>query len=426
MFQINSTRRAFLKKSAATAAILTAARALLPSGAVAASGPEIDAAKLGFIALTDSSPLIIAKEKGLFAKYGVGNVEVLKQASWGATRDNLVLGSAGNGIDGAHILTPMPYLMTLGTITQNKPVPMKILARLNLDGQGISVSKEYADLKVGLDASLLKEAFAKKKAAGAAAKIAVTFPGGTHDLWMRYWLAAGGIDPNKDVETIIVPPPQMVANMKVGTVDAFCVGEPWNAQLVSQGLGYSAVTTGELWSKHPEKSLALRADFTDKNPKTTEAILMAVMEAQQWCDADANKDELAKIVSKREWFNIKPEDIVGRLKGEFDYGNGKVVQASPHAMKFWRDAASFPFKSHDAWFLAENMRWGKVKGDTDIAALIANVNGADTWRAAAKAMSIADVPASDSRGVETFFDGKTFDPANPKAYLDSLSIKAMV
>jgi nitrate/nitrite transport system substrate-binding protein len=426
MFQINPTRRAFLKKSAATATVLTAARTLLPSGAMAASGPEIDAAKLGFIALTDSSPLIIAKEKGLFAKYGVGNVEVLKQASWGATRDNLVLGSAGNGIDGAHVLTPMPYLMTLGTITQNKPLPMKILARLNLDGQGISVSKEYADLKVGLDASLLKDAFAKKKAAGAAAKIAVTFPGGTHDLWMRYWLAAGGIDPNKDVETIIVPPPQMVANMKVGTVDAFCVGEPWNAQLVAQGLGYSAVTTGELWSKHPEKSLALRADFTEKNPKTTEAILMAVMEAQQWCDADANKDEMADLVSKREWFNVKKADIIGRLKGEFDYGNGKVVSASPHAMKFWRDAASFPFKSHDAWFLAENMRWGKVKGDTDIAALIAKVNGADTWRAAAKAMGITDVPASDSRGVETFFDGKTFDPADPKAYLDSLSIKAMV
>jgi nitrate/nitrite transport system substrate-binding protein len=426
MFQINPTRRAFLKKSAATATVLTAARTLLPSGAMAASGPEIDAAKLGFIALTDSSPLIIAKEKGLFAKYGVGNVEVLKQASWGATRDNLVLGSAGNGIDGAHVLTPMPYLMTLGTITQNKPLPMKILARLNLDGQGISVSKEYADLKVGLDASLLKDAFAKKKAAGAAAKIAVTFPGGTHDLWMRYWLAAGGIDPNKDVETIIVPPPQMVANMKVGTVDAFCVGEPWNAQLVAQGLGYSAVTTGELWSKHPEKSLALRADFTEKNPKTTEAILMAVMEAQQWCDADANKDEMADLVSKREWFNVKKADIIGRLKGEFDYGNGKVVSASPHAMKFWRDAASFPFKSHDAWFLAENMRWGKVKGDTDIAALIAKVNGADTWRAAAKAIGITDVPASDSRGVETFFDGKIFDPADPKAYLDSLSIKAMV
>jgi nitrate/nitrite transport system substrate-binding protein len=424
--KFTSTRRQFLKGSAAAAALFTAARTLLPFGAMAASGPEVNAAKLGFIALTDSSPLIIAKEKGLFEKYGMTGVEVLKQASWGATRDNLVLGSEGSGIDGAHILTPMPYLMALGTITQNNaPLPMKILARLNLDGQAISVAQAYDGLKVGTDASLLKDAFAEKKAAGAMAKIAVTFPGGTHDLWMRYWLAAGGIDPNKDVETIVVPPPQMVANMKVGTMDAFCVGEPWNAQLVSQGLGYTAVTTGELWPKHPEKSLALRADFAEKNPKATEAILMAVMEAQQWCDTDPNKDEMAGIVAKREWFNIKKEDIVGRLKGEIDYGNGKIVKASPHAMKFWRDNASFPFKSHDAWFLAENMRWGKVKPDTNIAALTAKVNGADIWRSAAKALSIADVPASDSRGIETFFDGKTFDPEKPQAYLDSLSIKAM-
>ncbi len=408
-----------------SAATLAAAKSLLPHGALAASGPEMNAAKLGFIALTDSSPLIVAKEKGFFEKYGMTGVEVLKQASWGATRDNLVLGSAGNGIDGAHILTPMPYLMTLGTITQNKqPLPMKIVARLNLDGQGISVAQAYADLKVGTDASPLKEIFAKKKAEGAMAKVAVTFPGGTHDLWMRYWLAAGGINPDVDVETIVVPPPQMVANMKVGTMDAFCVGEPWNALLVSQGIGYSAVTTGELWSKHPEKSLALRADFTEQYPKATEALLMAVMEAQQWCDADANKDEMADIVSKRAWFNVKKEDIIGRLKGDLDYGNGKTVSASPHMMKFWRDAASFPFKSHDAWFLAENIRWGKVKPDTDITALVATVNGTDLWRDAAKALGVTDVPTSDSRGVETFFDGKTFDYENPKAYLDSLAIRA--
>jgi nitrate/nitrite transport system substrate-binding protein len=425
LFATHANRRGFLKKSAAAMALLGAARQLLPSGAIAASGPEVDAAKLGFIALTDSSPLIVAKEKGLFEKYGMGGVEVLKQASWGATRDNLVLGSAGNGIDGAHILTPMPYLMTLGTITQNNvPLPMKILARLNLDGQGISVSQTYADLKVGTDVSQLKEAFAKKKADGAMAKVAVTFPGGTHDLWMRYWLAAGGIDPDKDVETIVVPPPQMVANMKVGTMDAFCVGEPWNAQLVSQGIGYTAVTTGELWSKHPEKSLALRTDFTEQYPKATEAILMAVMEAQQWADADANRDELAGIVAKRAWFNVKKEDIAGRLKGSLDYGNGKAVDASPHVMKFWRDNASFPFKSHDAWFLAENIRWGKVKPDTDIAAVIAQVNGADSWRAAAKTMGVTDVPATDSRGAETFFDGKVFNPEDVPTYLSSLAIKA--
>jgi nitrate/nitrite transport system substrate-binding protein len=417
------TRRRFLKTVSASAATLAAARALLPHGALAASGPEVSSARLGFIALTDSSPLIIAKEKGLFEKYGVGGVEVLKQASWGATRDNLVLGSAGDGIDGAHILTPMPYMMTLGTITQGTPVPMTILCRLNLDGQGISVAQTYADLKVGTDASALKEAFAKKKAEGAMAKVAVTFPGGTHDLWMRYWLAAGGIDPDKDVETIVVPPPQMVANMKVGTMDAFCVGEPWNAQLVSQGIGYSALTTGELWSKHPEKSLALRSDFVSQNPKAAEAILMAVMEAQQWADADANKEELADIVSKRQWFNVKKEDILGRLKGDIDYGNGKTVSASPLLMKFWRDQASFPFKSHDAWFLAENIRWGKIKPDTDINALVGQVNGAELWKAAAKTLGVADIPGNDSRGVETFFDGKVFDPENPKAYLDSLAIK---
>jgi nitrate/nitrite transport system substrate-binding protein len=206
-------------------------------------------------------------------------------------------------------------------------------------------------------------------------------------------------------------------------MDAFCVGEPWNAQLVSQGIGYSAVTTGELWAKHPEKSLALRADFVEKNPKATEAILMAVMEAQQFADADANKEELADIVSKRAWFNVKKEDILGRLKGDLDYGNGKTVSASPLLMKFWRDQASFPFKSHDAWFLTENMRWGRVKMDTDITALVNQVNMAEMWKTAAKTLGVTDIPASDSRGVETFFDGKIFDPANPSAYLDSLAIK---
>ena len=320
------SRRYFLKSSALTFA---AANCLLPYGAAYASdAPEVAGLKLGFIALTDSSPLIIAKEKGLFDKYGLTGVDVVKQASWGATRDNLVLGAEGNGIDGAHILTPMAYGLATGAITQDKqPLPMKILARLNVDGQAISISKAFADLKVGLDASPLKAAFAQKKADGAIAKIAVTFPGGTHDLWMRYWLAAGGINPDSDVEIIVVPPPQMVANMKVGTMDAFCVGEPWNAQLVSQDIGYTALTTGEIWANHPEKSLALRADFTDKNPKATQALLMAVMEAQQWADADGNKDELAEIVSKRAWFNIKKEDILGRLKGDIDYGNGKADSA---------------------------------------------------------------------------------------------------
>jgi nitrate/nitrite transport system substrate-binding protein len=421
------SRRGILKTTAA-AGLIGAVRMAFPSGAFAAgAGPEVKGVKLGYIALTDAAPLIIAQEKGLFAKHGLPEVEVLKQASWGATRDNLVLGGAANGIDGAHILTPMPYLISTGKVTQNNvPVPMSILARLNLDSQGISVAKEYASTGVGIDASKLKAAFAAKKAAGAEIKVAMTFPGGTHDLWIRYWLAAGGIDPDKDVSTIVVPPPQMVANMKVGNMDAFCVGEPWNEQLVNQGIGFTACTTGELWKGHPEKALGLRSDWIEKNPNAARALMMAVMEAQIWADSMDNKEEMAAILGKRQWFNVPPKDVAGRLKGTINYGNDRVVENSGLEMKFWKDHASYPFKSHDAWFLTENIRWGKFAPDTDIKALVDKVNREDIWRAAAKDLGVAaaDIPATSSRGKETFFDGKVFDPENPKAYLDSLAIKA--
>lgn len=391
-----------------------------------ADAPEVTTAKLGFIALTDAAPLIIAKEKGLFAKYGMKDVSVEKQASWGTTRDNLELGSGGGGIDGAHILTPMPYLISTGKVTKgNQKIPMYILARLNVDGQCISVANTYKDLKISLDNKALKDAFASAKSAGKELKCAVTFPGGTHDLWMRYWLSAGGIDPDQDVSTIVVPPPQMVANMKVGNMEAFCVGEPWNAQLVNQQLGYTALTTGELWNNHPEKAFAMRADWVDKHPKATKAMLMAVLEAQQWCDKMENKDEMAEILSKREWFKAPAADIAERAKGKFDYGDGRVVENSPHLMKFWSENASYPFKSHDLWFLTENIRWGYLPADTDTKKLVDSVNREDLWKEAAKALNVAasDIPKSTSRGVETFFDGIAFDSENPTAYLKSLSIK---
>jgi len=422
------SRRSFLKASAGTTALLAAVKTSFLAGVhgAAAGGPETTKAKLGFIALTDAGPLFVAKDKGFFAKHGMPDVEVQKQASWGTTRDNLVLGSEGNGIDGAHILTPMPYLISAGKVTQNnQPTPMYILARLNLDSQCISVAREYIDLKVGVDTAPFRDALLKKKASGKAIKAAMTFPGGTHDLWIRYWLAAGGIDPDRDIETIVVPPPQMVANMKVGTMDCFCVCEPWNLQLIHQGIGYTAINTGELWNKHPEKSFGLRAAYVDKYPNAAKALLMAVMEAQQWADGTENKDELAAIMAKRQWINAPVEDILDRAKGRFDYGTGRVVENSPHIMKYWRDHASYPFQSHDLWFLTEDTRWGKFEPGFDAKALIAKVNREDMWREAAKELGVAakDIPASTSRGKETFFDGKVFDPNDPGAYLKSLAIK---
>ncbi len=428
------SRRQFLAGAAAvaagaaTAGIPRAQSQSLGSGywIAQADTPETTRAKLGFIALTDAAALIIAKEKGLFEKYGMKDVEVEKQASWGTTRDNLVLGSGSGGIDGAHILTPMPYLISTGKVTDGRPVPMYILARLNLDGQGISVANTYRDLEIGLDSSPLKAKFAEARAAGGDPKCAVTFPGGTHDLWMRYWLAAGGIDPNNDVSTIVVPPPQMVANMKSRTMEAFCVGEPWNAQLINQKEGYSALTTGELWNNHPEKSLGMRADWVDAHPKATLALLKAVQEAQIWCDQMENKEEMCQILAQRRWFGIPVADILGRAQGTFDYGTGKIVENSPHIMKFWTEDASYPFKSHDLWFLTEDIRWGYFPADTDTKALVDQVNREDLWKEAAKAIGQdAAIPASASRGVETFFDGVQFDPENPGAYLDSLAIKKL-
>jgi nitrate/nitrite transport system substrate-binding protein len=417
------TRRGAISAAAAT---LAAARALLPNGAFAAGpGPVVGKARLGFIALTDASPLIIAKERGLFTKYGLPDVEVLKQASWGAVRDNLVLGSAGGGIDGSHILTPLPYLMTAGQATGGRPAPMNILARLNLNGQAISVGNDLKAVKVGLNSGGAKAKFAQLKAAGDMAKVAMTFRGGTHDLWVRYWLAAGGINPETDVSTIVIPPAQMVANLKAGTQDAFCVGEPWGGQTVNQKIGYTACLTSEIWMNHPEKSLGMRADWVAKYPRAAEAITMAVMEAQMWCDKTANRPAMCSIVSGRQYINVPMGDILPRLQGTVDYGDGRALNGSGHVMKFWADNASFPWKSHELWFLTEDVRWGVLPAATNKMALVNKVNRADVWRAAAKGLGVA-APASDNRGVEKFFDGKVFDPANPAAYLASQPIKKLV
>jgi nitrate/nitrite transport system substrate-binding protein len=431
------SRRRFLLTAASTAvgSVVLAACGGKPSTTAEKSAPavsgasggdtEVKSAILGFIALTDAAPVIIAKEKGLFAKHGMPDVKVMKQTSWAVTRDNLELGGERGGIDGAHILSPMPLLLAAGKITKSKqPLPMYTLARLNTQGQGISASKDLLDEKLTINN---KEGLAKAtNSLGRKLKAAVTFPGGTHDLWMRYWLSANGIDPNKDADLVVVPPPQMVANMQTGTMDLFCVGEPWNQRLVNKKLGYTAAQTGEVWNKHPEKAFSMRADWVDKHPKAAKALLMAVQEAQIWCQDPANLDEMCEIIAQDKYIKANVADIKPRLAGTVNYGDGREVKNSPYSMVFWDDYASFPFKSHDAWFVTEDMRWGYLPANTDINGLVNKVNRADLWKEAATAIGRAkDIPASDSRGKETFFDGVVFDPENPKAYLDALKIKAL-
>jgi nitrate/nitrite transport system substrate-binding protein len=431
------SRRKFILTAGATAMVglglkgcgtsggqLTPIRAANVNGG---GGIETTKARIGFIGQTDAAPLVIAKVKELFAKHGVPDIELVKQPSWGVTRDNLQIGSAGGGLDGAMVLSPMPYHMSMGTITvNNKKLPMYVVARLNTGGQGISVGKLYQDANVGLDASKLKARVDRERAAGNYLRFAHTFKGGNSDLMLRYWLAAGGIDPNKDVISLVVPGSQLVPNIRVNNIDGFCVGDPWHVRLINQKLGYTAFVTNELWQDHPEKALTFRSDWVDRNPNTTKAVVKGLMEAQQWCDKPENRLNMATVLSDPEWAKVPVKDIQDRLTGRINYGNNRpIAEQSPNIMRYWDNHASYPFKSHDLWFLTENMRWGQISTNTDTKQIIDRVNREDIWRAAAKELNLAaaQIPTSTSRGVETFFDGVKFDPDHPKAYLNSLKIK---
>ena len=394
--------------------------------------PETTTAKLGYIPIVESAPLIVAKEKGFFAKYGMTNVEVAKQASWGAARDNVEIGSAGGGIDGGQWQMPMPYQISEGWITKgNQKIPMYVLAQLNTQGNGIAIAGKHKGQGIGLKIAQGGETlFSQLKQADTKFKAAYTFPQANQEFWIRYWLASSGIDPDNDVQLLTVPAAQTVANMKTGTMDAFSTGDPWPYRIVKDNIGYMAALTAEIWKNHPEEYFAMRADWVDKNPKATKALLKGIMEAQQWCDNFDNRQELAQILSQRNFFNVPVDVLVNPFMGKYDMGDGRTIDDRTMATFYWKDergSVSYPYKSHDLWFLTESVRWGFIPEDTlaNAKALIDRVNREDLWRENASEIGItdADIPTNTSRGVEEFFDGIKFDPENPTAYLRSLKIK---
>lgn len=401
-----------------------------------ATTPEVTNAKLGYIAIVESAPLIIAKEKGFFDRHGMANIEIAKQASWGAARDNIEIGSTGGGIDGGQWQMPMPHLISEGLITKgNRKIPMVLLAQLCTHGNGIAIANTHIGKGFGLDlaksgaADYIKE----MKQSGTPFKAAYTFPRVNQDFWIRYWLAASGINPDVDLDLLAVPASQTVANMRTGTMDGFSTGDPWPYRIVRDKIGFLAVMNGQVWPNHPEEYLALRKDWVEKYPKATKAILKAVMEAQIWCDQPENKEELSQILAQRKYFNVPPEFLRGPFKGEYPLGDQKEEITDLNlATKYWKDgvgSVSYPYKSHDLWFLAESVRWGflpqSILGEAD--RIISQVNGENYWLEAAQELGIAaaDIPQSSSRGIEKFFDGAEFDPEKPQAYLDSLAIKAI-
>jgi len=320
-----SSRRRFLKTTTATAALLAG----LPKGwvgtAYADDAPETTDMKFGIIALTDCSSIVIAHENGLFKKYGINSV-VSKGASWAAIRDALSTGD----IQATHMLIGMPIASTMGLGGAPKK-PMVIPWLLNRNGQAITLKKSLAG-KVAADPKKLKPFVDKAKADGTPLTFAMTFPPGTHAMWIRYWLAAGGIHPGDavgagaDINLITIPPAQMVANMKVDKMDGFCVGEPWNAKTIADEIGFTATTTQAIWKDHPEKVCAFTAEFADKNPKTVKSVLKALHEASVWLDKMENRTRGATIVGGASYINCPPETILGRLQGKYIFGDGRKLK----------------------------------------------------------------------------------------------------
>ena len=409
----NPTRRKLIQ-SIGSASILSLIDPMVKAGAWAAGSdaPEKTDVKVSFIALTDCSSVVMANHLGLDKKYGVKIVPT-KEASWAAIRDKLVNGEN----DMSHILYGLVYGLQMGIGGQQKD--MSVLMSINNNGQAISLSK--ALYKKGVtDGASLKILMDKEKRDYTFAQ---TFPTGTHAMWLYYWLANYGINPFKDAKITTVPPPQMVANMRSGNMDGFCVGEPWNARAIIDDVGFTAITTQAIWQDHPEKVLGSTGDFAKRYPNTCRAVVSAMLEASKYIDAStSNKHTTAEVVSAPSFINTDINVIQDRMMGRYNNGIGKTWD-DPHAMKFYNDGmANYPYLSDGIWFMTQHKRWGLLKEHPDYLAVAKKVNNIALYKEAATATK-TPLPKGDMRSSK-LFDGIVWNGSNPAAYADSFKIKA--
>jgi nitrate/nitrite transport system substrate-binding protein len=296
--------------------------------------------------------------------------------------------------------------------------PMVIPWMLNRNGQAITLNNKL--LQAGVKTpQALKPHVDRAKAAGTPLSFAMTFPPGTHAMWMRYWLAAGGIHPDKDVSLITIPPAQMVANMRVDKMDGFCVGEPWNYRAIVDKIGFTAITTQKMWPDHPEKVCAFTEEFANKNPKTVKAILKALHLSSVFIDKMENRRRVADVVSRATYINCPPDIIYSRMMGEYDYGDGRK-EKDPMYMIFSDRECNFPQKTFGLWWLSQFRRWGMVKTAPDYNGIVSRVIRQDMYVDAMKDMGMT-AKFKDMQP-QKFWDGTTFNPAETEKYALSFAI----
>lgn len=424
------------------------------SGSAAMADPmrlEKEQLKLGFIKLTDMAPLAIAYEKGFFEDEGL-YVTLEAQANWKVLLDRVITGQ----LDGAHMLAGQPLAATIGFGTKAHIItPFS----MDLNGNGITVSnavweemRPHLELQADgkpvhpVSASALKPVLAKYKAEGRSFNMGMVFPVSTHNYYLRYWLAAGGLRPGlysssdtsgqigADVLLSVTPPPQMPATLEAGTIDGYCVGEPWNQAAVFKGIGVPVITDTEIWKNNPEKVFGITAAFAEENPNTTIALTKALIRAAQWLDADhgANRAEAVRILAKPNYVGADADVIASSMTGTFEYEKGDKRE-TPDFNVFFRYNATYPYYSDAVWFLTQMRRWGQIgeaHPDEWYFEAAKSVYRPDLYLKAAKELVDEKRVSSDDFPWDTdgykpvtsdYIDGVTYDGRKPNAYIDSLA-----
>ncbi len=375
--------------------------------------PEKRVLNIGFMALTDAASVIVTATQGFAEKYGL-TLNLQRQASWATLRDKLLSGE----LDAAHSLYGLIYGAQFG-LGGASATDMAILMGLNQNGQSINLSHGLKFAGVTTSDALNMRAHQK----GAKLTFAQTFPTGTHAMWLYYWLASQGIHPLDDVDSVVVPPPQMVPHLKARRIDGFCVGEPWCAQAVEENLGFTLATSQSIWPNHPEKVLGCTRTFVEHNPNTARALIMAILEASRFIDEnEENKRSTAQLLSGGEYVDAPLNVIQPRFLGQYQDGLGHAW-LDAHPLRFHAEGAvNMPYLSDGMWFMTQFRRWGLLRDDPDYLAVAQQVHQLGLYRQAAESLGIAVPEVMRS---SQLLDGQVWDGSDPVGYARSFSLNAL-
>jgi two-component system, oxyanion-binding sensor len=376
---------------------------------------------IGFMPLLDCACIVAASERGFAAEEGL-ELTLARETSWANIRDRTIVGH----FDAAHMLGPMTVASTLGI--GHVTVPMIAPISLGLGGNAITVSMNLWEQMVnegalpGVEPRAQGQALRKVVATRNRAKLepltfGMVYPFSCHNYELRYWLAASGVDPDRDVRLVVIPPPFLVDAMRAGQIDGFCVGEPWNSVAVDVGVGAIITPTTAIWERSPEKVLGCRAEWALRHPERLAALIRALYRAALWCEEPDNHVELARMLAEPRYIGAPAELLRRALANCIALMPGASPRPTPDFFAPSRQAANFPFTSHALWFYTQMVRWRQVEFSQAHVAAVRGTYRPDLYREALAGLS-ADVPDSDLRS-DHFFDGKVFDPQNLQAYISS-------